>query len=141
MVTTGKKCWMHGGVSNDSACEGGASFAGVVIFKVLVFHRLKSLSGARCRFPKWHDLLIFAGNNIHSPISILTRMANTGKTVATLLIGAAVGAAVGYVLATDKDSRAETVDKLKEKLSTLQDTVKQRFSKKAQDLEEEIYNA
>ena len=68
-------------------------------------------------------------------------MANTGKTVATLLIGAAVGAAVGYVLATDKDSRAETVDKLKEKLSNLQDTVKQRFSKKAQDLEEEIYNA
>jgi len=68
-------------------------------------------------------------------------MANTGKTVATLLIGAAVGAAVGYVLATDKDSRQETVDKLKEKLSTLQDSVKERFTKKAQDLEAEIYNA
>ena len=68
-------------------------------------------------------------------------MANTGKTVATLLIGAAVGAAVGYVLATDKESRQETVDKLKEKLSSLQDSVKQRFAKKSQDLEEEIYNA
>lgn len=68
-------------------------------------------------------------------------MANTGKTVATLLIGAAIGAAVGYVLATDKDSRQETVDKLKEKISDLQNTVKSRFSKKGQDLEEEIYNA
>ena len=68
-------------------------------------------------------------------------MANTGKTVATLLIGAAVGAAVGYVLATDKDTRQETVDKLKEKLTSLQDSVKQRFAKKSQDLEEEIYNA
>ena len=62
---------------------------------------------------------------------------NTGKTVATLLIGAAVGAAVGYVLATDKDQRAETVDKLKEKLASMKD----RFSKKGRDLEEEIYNA
>lgn len=66
---------------------------------------------------------------------------NTGKTVATLLIGAAVGAAVGYVLATDKDSRQETVDKLRERFSTLQDSVKKRFAKKGQDLEEEIYNA
>jgi gas vesicle protein len=64
-------------------------------------------------------------------------MANTGKTVATLLIGAAVGAAVGYVLATDKDSRQETIDKLKDNLSNL----KSRFQKKGQDLEEEIYNA
>jgi gas vesicle protein len=64
-------------------------------------------------------------------------MANTGKTVATLLIGAAVGAAVGYVLATDKDSRQETIDKLKDRISSMKD----RFSKKGQDLEEEIYNA
>ncbi len=79
-------------------------------------------------------------------------MANTGKTVATLLIGAAVGAAVGYVLATDKESRSETIDalkskisdiqgQLKDKYSDLQDTVKDRFSKKSQDLEQEIYNA
>lgn len=62
---------------------------------------------------------------------------NTGKTVATLLIGAAVGAAVGYVLATDKDQRQETVEKLKDKLASMKD----RFSKKGRDLEEEIYNA
>lgn len=68
-------------------------------------------------------------------------MANTGKTVATLLIGAAVGAAVGYVLATDKDTRQETVDRLKNKISDLQDQVKSRFAKKSQDLEQEIYNA
>jgi gas vesicle protein len=66
---------------------------------------------------------------------------NTGKTVATLLIGAAVGAAVGYVLATDKDTRAETVDKLRERFNSLQDNMKKRFAKKGQDLEEEIYNA
>ena len=68
-------------------------------------------------------------------------MANTGKTVATLLIGAAVGAAVGYVLATDKDTRQETIDTLKDKISSLQDAVKNRFAKKSTDLEEEIYNA
>lgn len=79
-------------------------------------------------------------------------MANTGRTVATLLIGAAVGAAVGYVLATDKDDRQQTIDRLKDKLSDLQDGVKDkwsdmqegvksRFAKKGQDLEEEIYNA
>jgi len=66
---------------------------------------------------------------------------NTGKTVATLLIGAAVGAAVGYVLATDKESRQETVDKLRDRFSSLQDSVKKRLAKKGQDLEEEIYNA
>lgn len=65
-------------------------------------------------------------------------MANTGKTVATLLIGAAVGAAVGYVLATDKDVRAENLDRIKDRLTDL----KKKISKKIpQDLEEEIYNA
>ncbi len=79
-------------------------------------------------------------------------MANTGKTVATLLIGAAVGAAVGYVLATDSDKRSETIDKLKDRLADLQGSVKDKFSdvqgavkdrfgKKSQDLEQEIYNA
>jgi hypothetical protein len=63
-------------------------------------------------------------------------MANTGKTVATLLIGAAIGAAVGYVLATDKDTRQDTIDKLKGRLGDL----KSKLSKKGQDLEEEIYN-
>jgi len=64
-------------------------------------------------------------------------MANTGKTVATLLIGAAIGAAVGYVMATDKDTRQESIEKLKEGLNSL----KTKFAKKGQDLEEEIYNA
>jgi len=64
-------------------------------------------------------------------------MAKTGKTVATLLIGAAIGAAVGYILATDKDTRQETMDKIKGRLGDL----KTRFGKKAQDLEEEIYNS
>ena len=63
-------------------------------------------------------------------------MANTGKTVATLLIGAAVGAAVGYILATDKETRLEAVDKIKDRLGNL----KSKFSKQTQDLEEEIYN-
>lgn len=62
---------------------------------------------------------------------------NTGKTIATLLIGAAIGAAVGYVLATDKDTRAENMDRIKDRFSNL----KNRFSKKSADLEEEIYNA
>ncbi len=64
-------------------------------------------------------------------------MASTGKTVATLLIGAAIGAAVGYILATDKETRSETVDKLKHRL----DDLKAKLTKKGQDLEEEIYNA
>jgi hypothetical protein len=63
-------------------------------------------------------------------------MANTGKTVATLLIGAAIGAAVGYILATDKDTRTENMDRIKDRLSNL----KTRFGKKTEDLEQEIYN-
>ena len=64
-------------------------------------------------------------------------MANTGKAVATLLIGAAIGAAVGYILATDKDTRQETIDKLKEGLNDM----KTKLRKKTSDLEEEIYNS
>ena len=63
-------------------------------------------------------------------------MASTGKTVATLLIGAAIGTAIGYVLATDKEKRQDQIDALKEKLNNL----KGRFTKKGQDLEQEIYN-
>lgn len=62
---------------------------------------------------------------------------NTGKTIATLLIGAAIGAAVGYVLATDKDTRQEGLDRIKDRFNDL----KGRFNKKNADLEEEIYNA
>jgi gas vesicle protein len=63
-------------------------------------------------------------------------MANTAKTIATLLIGAAIGAAVGYVLATDEDKRQEDMDKIKDRISDLKD----RFKKKTEDLEQEIYN-
>ena len=65
-------------------------------------------------------------------------MANTGRTVATLLIGAAVGAAVGYILAMDKDKRQENMERIRDRFSDL----KSKFSKGVpQDLEEEIYNA
>jgi gas vesicle protein len=64
-------------------------------------------------------------------------MAKTGNTVATLLIGAAIGVAVGYVLATDKDARTEDLDKIKKSLNGL----KTKFAKKGADLEEEIYHS
>lgn len=62
---------------------------------------------------------------------------NAGKTVATLLIGAAVGAAVGYVLGTDKDKRQEQVDRLKNSI----DKLKAKLGKKSSDIEDEIFSA
>lgn len=62
-------------------------------------------------------------------------MAKTGKTVATLLIGAAIGAAVGYLLATDKDKRMEDLGKLKDRVNGLKD----KLGKKAEDLEHDIF--
>lgn len=65
-------------------------------------------------------------------------MANTGKTVATLLIGAAVGAAVGYILATDKDTRRDNLEKIKNRFTDLKD----KLGKKLPDnLEEEIFRS
>ena len=64
-------------------------------------------------------------------------MANTGKTVATLLIGAAIGAAVGYIVAMDDDKRKESIGKIKDTFSDLKDKV----GKKGQDLEHDIYNS
>jgi uncharacterized membrane-anchored protein YhcB (DUF1043 family) len=64
-------------------------------------------------------------------------MAKTGNTIATLLIGAALGVAVGYVLATDKETREEDVAKLKKTL----DGLKGKFAKKGQELEDEIYHS
>lgn len=61
---------------------------------------------------------------------------NAGKAVATLLIGAAVGAAVGYVIATDEDKRTEQFDALKDKINKL----KSKLTKEAKDIEEEIFN-
>ncbi|MCW3122543.1 MAG: YtxH protein [Flavipsychrobacter sp.] len=64
-------------------------------------------------------------------------MAKLGNTIATLLIGAAAGVAVGYVLATDKETRQEDMDKLKKSLNGL----KGKFAKKQQELEDEIYHS
>lgn len=62
---------------------------------------------------------------------------NAGKTVATLLIGTAIGAAVGYMLATDSEKRSEQVEALKEKVNRLKD----KLRRKTADIEDEIYNA
>ena len=64
-------------------------------------------------------------------------MAKIGNTIATLLIGAAAGIAVGYVLATDKETRQEDLEKMKKNLKDL----KGKFAKKGADLEEEIYHS
>ena len=64
-------------------------------------------------------------------------MAKIGNTIATLLVGAAVGVAVGYVLATDKETREADMEKVKKTLNNL----KGKFAKKGQDLEEEIYHS
>jgi len=64
-------------------------------------------------------------------------MAKIGNTIATLLVGAAAGIAVGYILATDKETRQEDLEKMKKSLNSL----KGKFAKKGADLEEEIYHS
>ena len=64
-------------------------------------------------------------------------MAKTGNTIAALLIGVAVGVAAGYVLATDKETRQEDLEKLKKTLNGL----KGKFAKQGQELEDEIYHS
>jgi len=64
-------------------------------------------------------------------------MAKVGNAIATFLAGAAVGVAVGYVLATDKETRQQDMEKLKKSLNGLKD----KFAKKGVDLEEEIYHS
>jgi gas vesicle protein len=64
-------------------------------------------------------------------------MAKIGNTIATLLVGAAAGIAVGYILATDKETRQEDLEKVKKSLNSL----KGKFAKKGADLEEEIYHS
>lgn len=64
-------------------------------------------------------------------------MAKIGNTIATLLIGAAAGVAVGYLLATDKETRQEDLEKLKKNLNNL----KGKITKKGMDMEEEIYHS
>ena len=67
-------------------------------------------------------------------------MAHKGKTIATLLLGTAIGITVGYFLSTDAEDREGTLGTLKEKLSDTYFDLKNRFSKPAVSLEEEIYN-
>lgn len=62
---------------------------------------------------------------------------NAGKTVATLLIGAAIGAAAGYILGTDKDTRQDQIDRLKANI----DRLKNKLTKKTADIEDEIFSA
>ena len=65
-------------------------------------------------------------------------MAKIGNTIATLLVGAAIGVAVGYVLATDKETREADLEKLKKGL----DSLKGKFTKKVSEMEEEeIYHS
>lgn len=70
---------------------------------------------------------------------------NAGKTVATLLIGAAIGAATGYLIGTDKDQRDDQFRHLKnsarKNFDQIKDKVKDKLGKHAADIEEEIYNA
>jgi gas vesicle protein len=75
-------------------------------------------------------------------------MAKTGKTIATLLIGAAAGAVVGYLLATDKDKRKEDMEKLKVRLNDLKDDLKAKLDKNGdyhdkhgEDIEHQIYKS
>lgn len=64
-------------------------------------------------------------------------MAKTGQVVTTLLIGTIIGAAAGYLIATDNEKRHEQIDALKSKLRKL----KSKIGKQAADIEDEIYNA
>lgn len=71
-------------------------------------------------------------------------MDNAGNTVATLLIGAAIGAAVGYIIATDKDKRQNDLDKIKDQVNDWKESLKEKadeYRKKSKDIEEDIYNA
>jgi uncharacterized membrane-anchored protein YhcB (DUF1043 family) len=66
-------------------------------------------------------------------------MAKEGKTILSFLAGAAVGVAVGYILATDKETRKQDLNKVKDTLSNLKD----KFSKKEKEhaMEDDIYHA
>ncbi|MBS1773283.1 MAG: YtxH domain-containing protein [Bacteroidetes bacterium] len=67
-------------------------------------------------------------------------MGRTGKTIATLFVGAAIGAAVGYLLATDKEKRQEDLTKIKDRVNGLKDKIKDRMAKTTEDLEHDIYH-
>ena len=68
-------------------------------------------------------------------------MAQTGKSIATLLTGVAIGATVGYFLATDAEERQEEMTRLRDFMNDKLYDLKTRFGKQSEDLEQEIYNA
>jgi len=63
-------------------------------------------------------------------------MAKLTNTIATLLAGAAVGVAVGYLLATDKEKRQEDLEKLKNGI----DKIKDKMAGKNEENVEDIYH-
>lgn len=67
-------------------------------------------------------------------------MAKTGKTIATFLIGAAAGAVVGYLLATDKEKRMEDLEKLKGRINDLKTDLKAKLDGH-EDIEHDIYKS
>jgi len=64
-------------------------------------------------------------------------MGREGRSLSSFLLGATVGLAVGYVLATDKETRKEDMEKVKKSLNTLKD----KFAKKGQVLDEDIFHS
>jgi gas vesicle protein len=66
-------------------------------------------------------------------------MSKTGSAIASFIFGAAVGVAVGYVLATDKETRQEDMAKLKKSLNALKGKLESKPN--SVDLEEEIYHS
>jgi gas vesicle protein len=68
-------------------------------------------------------------------------MAKTGKTITTLLIGAAMGAVIGYLLATDKEKRTEDMEKLKGRINDLKNDLKAKMEKHGEDIEHDIYKS
>jgi len=68
-------------------------------------------------------------------------MARVTKTITTLLLGAAAGAVIGYLLATDKEKRVQDLGKLKDKLSDLKENLKDRFDVPLDDPEHDMYKS
>ncbi|MDI9320080.1 MAG: YtxH domain-containing protein [Phycisphaerales bacterium] len=64
-------------------------------------------------------------------------MAKGGKSVAALIIGAAIGTVIGYLLATDKEKRQEDLANIKDKFNGLKD----KINKKGREVEDDIFNA